>query len=124
MSIRDLLSSKEDAYLGNGVDEHLIHEAETELGLVFANDYFEYLSTVGLAMCDGHELTGIGNADRTNVVSVTKQLKAFKEGIPADWYVIENGNMDGAVIWQDAKGHVFFNKRKEYDTLADFFADL
>ncbi len=123
MSIREILATREDVFLGNGVSEKQIIEAESELKLKFAEDYVEYLSTVGLAMFDGHELTGIGKAERTNVVSVTKQIKATKDGIPADWYVIENENMDGAVIWQDSKGQVFFNTQKEYGSLAAFIED-
>lgn len=114
---------KEDAFLGKGVDEEYIRAAEKELNLTFADDYREYLSTVGLVMFDGHELTGIGKAERTNVVFVTKQMKMLKEGIPADWYVLENENMDGAVIWQNSAGEVFFNKKKEYRSLKDFIID-
>ena len=124
MNIKEQLAAGEDTFLGNGVSEEQIIEAETELNLKFAKDYVEYLSTVGLAMIDGHELTGIGKAERTNVVSVTKQIKSIKQDVPADWYVIENENMDGAVIWQNAKGEVFFNNRKEYDSLAAFIEDI
>ena len=124
MSIREQLSSKEDAYLGTGVDEQRIHDAELELGLTFAEDYREYLATVGLAMCDGHEFTGIGNAERTNVVTVTKQMKARRSDIPSDWYVVENENMDGAVMWQNERGQIFFNKKYQYGSLREFFEDL
>ena len=124
MSIRELIATKEDACFGNGVSEKQIKAAEESLLLSFAADYREYLSTVGLAMFDGHELTGIGKAEHTDVVSVTKQMKALKEDIPADWYVIENENMDGAAIWQDSKGRIFFNKKQEYSSLSEFIADL
>ena len=124
MSIRDLIESKENAILGNGIDEQLIHEAETELELLFAEDYREYLSTVGLAMFDGHEFTGIGKYERTNVVAVTKQMKKLWPDIPSDRYVIENENMDGAAIWQNSKGQIFFNSKPEYGSLTDFLSDI
>ena len=124
MSIRELIASKEDAYFGNGVPEEQIRAAEEKLSLSFAADYREYLSTVGLAMFDGHELTGIGKAERTDVVSVTMQMKALQDDIPADWYVVENENMDGAAIWQDSKGRIFFNKKLEFCSLSEFIADL
>ena len=124
MSIRELIAAKEDACFGNGVSEEQIRAAEESLSLSFATDYREYLATVGLAMFDGHELTGIGKAERTNVVSVTEQMKSLKEDVPADWYVIENENMDGAAIWQDSKGCIYFNRKQEYSSLSEFIADL
>ncbi len=124
MSIRDILETKEDAIMGKGVDPAAIEAAEMELQLKFAPDYKEYLSTVGLLMCCGHEFTGLGNSDRTNVVSVTKQMRELRGDIPDDWYVIENENMDGAAMWQDSMGHVYFNRKKEYDSLTEFIIEL
>lgn len=79
---------------------------------------------IGLLMCNGHELTGIGKADRTNVVKVTSQMKAITPDIPEDWYVIENENMDGAAMWQDSKGNVYFNKKKEYSSFIEFLDNM
>ena len=124
MSIIDAFAGKEDAILGRGVFESEITAAENALNLAFADDYKEYLLNVGLAMCDGHEFTGLGNEERTNVVMVTKQMKALHNDIPDDWYVIENENMDGAVIWQDSRGNVYFNKKKQYSSLIEFIVDL
>lgn len=124
MGIRDILNEKEDAIMGKGVSDEKIRDAELELGLTFDKEYAEYLKTVGLAMCNGHELTGIGKEERTNVVSVTRQMKQFKGDIPDDWYVIENENMDGACLWQNSEGEIFFNRRKEYDSLLEFLKDL
>ena len=124
MSIRELLSTKNDAILGTGVSKEKIIVAESELGHKFSDEYVEYLSTVGLAMCDGHEFTGIGKSERTDVVVVTKQMRLLKTNIPLDWYVIEEMNIDGAVIWQNSEGHIFFNKKLEYNSLSEFLVDL
>ena len=124
MKMKELLASKEGAILGFGATEQQIREAEASLGLHFAEDYREYLSTVGLAMCDGHEFTGICKAERTNVVAVTEQMRALQGDIPADRYVIENENMDGAAIWQDAEGNVYFNRKRVYGSLREFLSDL
>lgn len=124
MKIRDLVEAKEDAIMGSGVSEEEIEAAEKALNLTFAPDYKEYLSTIGLLMCDGHEFTGLGNSTRTNVVAVTQQLKDLRGDIPDDWYVIENENMDGAAMWQDSAGIVYFNKRKEYESFTGYLQDL
>lgn len=124
MSITESLRSKKDVILGRGASEKEIKTAERELGLTFAVEYREYLQNIGLAMCEGHEFTGIGKADRTNVVIVTKQMKDLFKDIPKDWYVLENTNMDMMVIWQDTKGNVYYNRKKEYSSFAEFVAEL
>lgn len=124
MTVRDAFGTREESFLGKGVSEEKIKEAEEALELKFAADYVEYLSTVGLAMCDGHEFTGIGKEKRTNVVDVTRQMKELQGDIPNDWYVIENENMDGAAMWQDGKGNVYFNKKIEYKSLIEYIQDL
>lgn len=120
MGIAKILEEKEDLIAGKGVTVEKIKEAEKELNILFAEEYKEYLLTYGLVMCEGHELTGLGKTDRTNVVYVTKQMKEIKEGIPDDWYVIENENMDGAIIWQDPEGNIYFNNKKIYSSLSEF----
>ncbi|MDD3363278.1 MAG: SMI1/KNR4 family protein [Hespellia sp.] len=124
MKIIDALNSKEDLIIGSGVSDLKIQEAEESLGLSFSKDYKEYLSVAGLAMCCGHELTGLGKSERLDVVQVTFQMKSLHKDIPNDWYVIENENMDGAAMWQDVKGRVYFNTKKEFDCLADYILDM
>ena len=124
MDVVEAFERKEDVIAGEGVAIKKITAAEKELNLSFADDYREYLQHLGLVMCCGHELTGLGNDERTNVVNVTKQMKQIKSGIPDDWYVLENENMDGAIIWQDTAGNVYFNKKKIHASLNDFILNL
>ena len=81
--------------------------AEEELGLTFAKEYSEYLAEFGCASFYGHELTGISNSARLNVVQVTAELRTIIEGIPCDWYVIEEANIDGISVWQNSKGIIY-----------------
>ena len=84
-----------------------IANAEKSLGLSFAKEYKEYLAELGCASIYGHEFTGICKAARLDVVSVTTEQKNCFDDIPNDWYVIEETNIDGIVIWQNAKGDIF-----------------
>ncbi|MBQ9142233.1 MAG: SMI1/KNR4 family protein [Lachnospiraceae bacterium] len=124
MGIVEVFEAKEEVIAGRGVSIEMIVEAERELNVSFSEDYREYLRKYGLVMCCGHELTGLGKSERANVVYVTKQMKKIKQGIPEDWYVLENENMDGAIIWQDTKGNVYFNTRKIFSSLVEFVQDL
>lgn len=91
----------------NGRIEEEIISAENTLGLSFAKDYREYLKEIGLACFNGHELTGITDTARLNVVEVTTEQKDIGEGVPSSWYVIEEANIDGIVIWQSETGKIY-----------------
>ena len=95
-------------YIGsNGRTNEEIELAEKTLKCTFAKDYREYLSEIGLACFDGHELTGLTKTERLNVVAVTKEQRKLLGEIALAWYVIEEANIDGIVIWQDADGTIY-----------------
>lgn len=84
-----------------------IAEAEQKLCLKFSVEYREYLSTCGTASIQGHELTGICDSNRLNVVYVTIMERAMNPDASLNWYVIEEANIDGIVIWQAEDGTVY-----------------
>ncbi|WP_311487361.1 SMI1/KNR4 family protein [uncultured Anaerococcus sp.] len=94
---------------GTGRTEAEIESAEKELGINFAPDYKTYLKEIGLACFDGHELTGICEDLRLDVVHVTKdQWENNPEA--KNYYVIEEANIDGIVIWQDFSGKIYMTE--------------
>ena len=62
--------------------------AEQTLGVTFAADYRDYVTALGVASYEGHELTGVCPFPRLNVVSVTRQERAANPAIPSSWYVL------------------------------------
>lgn len=106
-NIIDTLRSIPDYIGSNGRTEKIILEAELSLGVAFADDYRQYLEVIGLACFDGHELTGLTDIIRLDVISVTKEQRAINTNIPATWYVVEQTNIDGIIIWQDRMGRVY-----------------
>ncbi|MBR5970385.1 MAG: SMI1/KNR4 family protein [Lachnospiraceae bacterium] len=97
-----------DGFTSTGaVEEFLITEAEEELGIVLADDYRECLSLYGAVSGNGHELTGICNTSRLNVVEVTKEERELRNDIPVEWYVIEQLHIDGVVIWQSCDQSIY-----------------
>ncbi len=107
--INKLKAHSENLFAGKGATPTQIAEAETALGVRFADDYRNYLLEFGVVAFDGHELTGITATPRINVVEVTKKQRCLYSDIPPDMYVIEEANIDGIVIWQDCSGVVFGN---------------
>lgn len=105
--IIDKLQSSTNFIAVGRVTEQQIMLAEEKLGVHFANDYYAYVQVFGVAVAAGHEFTGICNSKRLNVVDVTLSEKGITPDVPHDWYVLEEANIDGIVIWQNSAGEVF-----------------
>lgn len=128
-SLTDELREKSYFYSANGVSTEKIEEAEKALGLKFAEDYKEYLTQYGVVSFGGHELTGICDESRLNVVNVTLENREKRPDIDKTLYVIEEANIDGIVIWQDVDGKIYQSGYKEsavkvYDSLLDYVCAL
>ena len=123
-TIIDALKSKIDLLTGEGVSELIISNAEKALNLSFSNEYKEYLKTYGIAVFDGHELTGITKSPRVNVVDVTKAQREKDPKIPADLYVIEETDVEEIVIWQSGDGEIFCSgPNQDLTKLCNSFAE-
>lgn len=126
-AIKDAFESRKQLLAGNGVSPEQVAQAEKQLGLSFAPEYREYLSTYGIAAFDGHELTGITKSDRLNVVAVTKEAKARYTDIPADYYVVEQVGVEELIIWQSGSGEIYgsapnYDCRKICRSLSEYIA--
>lgn len=107
-----------------GVSAEQISDAEKALALRFADDFREYLLAFGIASSDGHEFTGICNSKRLNVVDVTLAERNAIPDVPKDWYVLEEANIDGIVIWQSSIREVFQTQPGRASVkVADSFCD-
>ena len=106
-NVLDVLKEKTMFIGSKGASDTEITEAETELSVLFDKEYKCYLSNIGFAIYDGHELTGICKSKRLNVVDVTKEEREKMPDVPQSWYVIEQAHIDGIVIWQDGDGKVY-----------------
>lgn len=92
---------------GSPVTKDSIQAAEEQLGTTFAPDYRTCVAAFGRITCFGHELTGIGNAQRLDVVEVTKQRRSENQTIPDTWYVIEELHIDDVCAWQSPQGEIY-----------------
>lgn len=102
-----------------------IINAEKQLGLHFAKDYFVYLESFGAATFAAHELTGICSFERLNVVDATMRARKRYPQMPQRYYVVEELNIDHVIVVQDFQGIIFeygpmdkvkerFNSLEEY----------
>jgi len=106
-TIINVIQSFSDLLFATSVAETEVLGAEERLGLRFSPEYTEYVMEFGAAMGHGHELTGVLNSERLNVVSATIREREINVQIPKNLYVIENPGINGIIIWQDAEGKVY-----------------
>lgn len=123
--IVDTIKSMPDYIGSNGRTDEEIKQAEKELGVSFAKDYRKYLEAIGLACFDGRELTGLTKTSRLDVVSVTKEQRGKFGKSASSWYVVEEANIYGIVIWQSSDGTVYeaapnSKAKKIADSLAEY----
>ena len=107
IQIAEELSTLPNFHGMEGAEAAEIDAAETRLGVVFSEDFRQYLQTYALASANGHELTGLCKSDRLNVVKVTEAERKHCEGIEPSWYVIERIGIDGALAWQATDGSIY-----------------
>lgn len=100
------LPQKPDFKCRTSASNQDILKAEQQLGLCFATEFKEYLRAFGAVSVNGREITGICHSKRLHVVDVTLE-EWLHNKVPSDWYVVEQLNIDGIVIWQDSKGNVY-----------------
>lgn len=87
--------------------EAAVAEAESALGLRFSPDFRSALLEYGCIETDNHELTGLIDSKRLNVVRVTKDMRSIYKALGLCSYVIEDTYVDGVIICQDSSGSVF-----------------
>ncbi|MBQ8940983.1 MAG: SMI1/KNR4 family protein [Firmicutes bacterium] len=105
--IIDIISSNSDIIHGNPVSEIEIQKAEEILKVKFFEDYSCYVKNFGCMAIDGREFTGISKLPNYDVVTITTTQKQYNGNIPSDWYVVEQLNIDGIVIWQSSTGEIY-----------------
>lgn len=111
-----------------GASNDDIKKAEETLNVFFSKEYTQYLAEFGFVIYEGHELTGICKTKRLNVVDVTLREREMSPEIPETWYVIEELNIDGIVIWQSSTGEIYQTSPnrepvKICDTLAEYISN-
>lgn len=107
VKIAEELSKLPNFHGMGGAEASEIEAAEAGLGVVFSEDYRQYLQAYALASANGHELTGLCKSDRLDVVKVTETERERCEGVDPSWYVIERIGIDGALAWQAPDGSIY-----------------
>lgn len=107
MGIIELIKEKTDLIIYSPATVECINEAEKKLQVTFSKEYVDYVTTFGMAIFGGHELTGICAGKRLDVVRNTVEQRRLNPFVPSNWYVIECLDIDGVVTWQNEAGEIY-----------------
>ena len=106
-SIIEKISKIEKLYHAKGCAFKQIKEAQTELGIIFPEEYIDIVKQFGAISFYGTEWTGLNVDDYLNVVSVTKQERSMNSSVPSNCFVLENQGIDGLFVICNEAGEVF-----------------
>lgn len=125
MSLVDMINQNENAFTFAPMSQDRIRQAEKELNVTFSKEYVDYLAQFGVSIFGGHELTGLCDGKRLDVVRITQEQKKRNNYLPDDWYVVEYLDIDNVVIWQDHDGMIYetvsnTKVRKIADSLVEY----
>ena len=123
----DALFMDEPLLKGGGVGTACIDAAERDLGVVFSDDYRQFLGSYGGALVGPYPVYGLVRADPMDarlwsVVTVTKHFRAQSWPGSDRWYVISMDHA-GNPIGIDASGkvHVYDHDSGELVEIATSF---
>ena len=125
MNILEIVKNLKGLRSLGGVNETQILDAESLVGIKFADEFKEYAKEYGAISAYGLELCGVCNSKRLDAASVTLEERALNKNFPNDMYVVENLGIDGILIMQNERGEVFeiypnAKPKKIYNSLADY----
>ena len=84
-----------------------VNEAQSELGLIFPDDYVKYVREFGCVDFGVNEWTGLNVKGRLNTVEATKKEMSVNANFPKGYFVLENLGIDAKHIIVNEKGEVY-----------------
>lgn len=125
MTIIEIIESLSNMCHLEPASEIDINNAQKQLNIKFADEYYLYVSKFGVISAKGIELTGITSHKRLNVVDVTLSERELNHNFPDNMYVIENLAIDGIIILQDSFGSIYefapySQPKKIYNSLSEY----
>ena len=91
----------------NGCSMDQVIDAQNALGIIFPDEYIDYVTTFGCIDFGSTEWTGLNIKGRLNTVEATKKEMSVNKDFPKGCFVLEETGLDAMQIIVDEKGEVF-----------------
>ena len=95
MGIIDEIKNIPNLYHVKGCTTSQIKEAQKELGIIFPEEFIDYVKEYGAISFYGTEWMGLNVEGYLNVVEATRQEREMNDHFPKDCFVIENQGIEG-----------------------------
>ena len=105
--IIEKLKSIPNLYHAKGCSTSQIKAAQDILGIIFPDEFVDYVKQFGAISFYGTEWTGLNVDGYLNVVEATLQERKFNTSFPNDCIVLENLGIDGLLTVMNAEGEIF-----------------
>lgn len=107
MNIVEQLQEIPNLYHAQGCTRGQVLEAQKELGIIFPDEFVDYVREFGAISFAGTEWTGLNVDGYLNVVNATKQERNLNATFPRNCFVIENQGIEGLITVVDGAGSVY-----------------
>lgn len=113
LTIVDKLKNITDLCAIKGCSITQVKEAEKELGLIFPDEFVDYVMEFGCIDFGSTEWTGLNIEGRLNTVYATNKEKSINSDFPKGFFVLEDLAIDAKKIIVNEKGEVYLLQYKE-----------
>lgn len=122
-NIVEKMKSIEDICGLGGCSLEQIREAQEQLGLVFPDEYVDYVRTYGCIDFGATEWTGLNIKGRLNTVDATKKEQSINTAFPKGHFVLEDLNIDARKVIVNEDGKVFYLQYDKVEYLCDSISE-
>ena len=106
-----------------GCSTSQIKDAQQELGLMFPDEYIDYVKEYGVICFFGTEWTGLNVEGYLNTVEATKEERNVNSTFPEDFFVLEDMGIDAKMVVVNEKGNVFILQRGKMELLCESLSE-
>ena len=112
-----------DVFAIKGCTQEQVYEAQEELGIIFPQEYVDYVRQFGCIDFGATEWTGLNIEGRLNTVYATRQEMNVNPDFPEGFFVLENLGIDAKKIVVDRNGKVYILQYRKLELICDSISE-
>ena len=106
-----------------GCSKEQIEEAQNELGLIFPEEYVDYVMEYGAIDFFATEWTGLNVKGYINTIQATKKEKSVNEAFPKGYFVLEDLGIDARKAIVNEKGQVYMLQYHKLELISESISE-
>lgn len=100
-----------------------VRDAQKELGIVFPEEYVDYVRAFGCIDFGSTEWTGLNIKGRLNTVDATKKEQSVNSSFPQGFFVLEDLGIDARKIIVNEEGKVYLLQYEKMKYICDSISE-